>query len=130
MKTRTDPRHQRRLHIVQALFAAGFSDHSELAKQLDPELLSEVKRILASAPSIDRLIEDAAPQFPVSKIAKVDVAILRLALYELQHEKKTPPKVVIDEAVELAKELGGEGSPTFVNGVLGKLYKEKKEPKK
>lgn len=76
---------------------------------------------------IDPLIEKSAPAFPLEGIAKIDVAILRLATFELLFEKKEPPKVIIDEAVELAKEFGGEGSPAFVNGVLGTLLKNSYE---
>ena len=65
--------------------------------------------------------------FPISKIAKIDVAILRLAVYELIFEKNTPPKVIIDEAIELAKEYGSDSSPSFVNGVLGSIYKKNYE---
>lgn len=70
---------------------------------------------------LDHKICSAAPEWPLSKVAKVDLAILRLATYELLTEKQTPPKVVIDEAVELAKEFGGDGSAPFVNGVLGTI---------
>ena len=66
-------------------------------------------------------IRKAAPEFPIEKINKVDLAILRLAVYELFFEKSAPPKVVVDEAIELAKEYGSETSGGFVNGALGKL---------
>lgn len=61
--------------------------------------------------------------WPVEKLNRIDLAILRLAIYELGNEK-IPPKVVIDEAVELAKEFGSENSSSFVNGVLGTIYKD------
>ena len=70
---------------------------------------------------VDQTIEKIAPEFPVEKINKVDLAILRLAIYELIVEKKAPPNVIIDEAVELAKEFGGDKSPAFINGALGKV---------
>jgi len=73
---------------------------------------------------IDKLIEKAAPQFPLVKIAKIDVAILRLAIYELCVKKNQPPKVIIDEAIELGKEFGSDKSPAFINGVLGTIYKD------
>ena len=117
MKKRSDPRHIRRLNTAQLLFAYSFSPDTETGKD------DIVQKIIQLLPTIDPLIEAAAPQFPVNKIAKVDVAILRLAIYELLFAKSEPPKVVIDEAVELAKELGGDGSPTFVNGVLGTILK-------
>jgi N utilization substance protein B len=82
-----------------------------------------VKAILKKKVKIDNLITEAAPAWPIDKLNKIDLAILRLAVYELEYEK-TPPKVVIDEAVELAKEYGSESSSSFINGVLGTIYKE------
>lgn len=117
MKQHSDPRHLRRLTTAQLLFSYSFSPQTD--SSTDP-LLQE---IIPKIASIDPLIEQAAPQFPLNKIAKVDVAILRLAIYEMLFSKSEPPKVIIDEAVELAKELGGDGSPTFVNGVLGTILK-------
>lgn len=73
---------------------------------------------------IDTIIAKSAPVFPVDKIAKVDLAILRLAVYELLFEKKNPPKVIIDEAVELAKEFGNDTSSSFINGVLGTVLEK------
>ena len=73
-------------------------------------------------PAIDQYILKAAPRWPLERINKIDLAILRLAIWELCFQKKEPPKVIIDEAVELAKEFGGENSPSFVNGVLGTIY--------
>ncbi|MDO8741794.1 MAG: transcription antitermination protein NusB, partial [Candidatus Roizmanbacteria bacterium] len=68
------------------------------------------------------LIKKYAPKYPLDKIAKVDLAILQLAVYELMFEKKQPAKVIIDEAVELAKELGSDKAYAFVNAVMGKVY--------
>lgn len=73
--------------------------------------------------AIDEAIGAAAPEWPVDKIAKIDLAILRLSIFELTVEKKEPPKVIIDEAVEIAKEFGNENSAKFVNGVLGTILK-------
>lgn len=115
MKTATDPRHQKRIEIIKDLFAQSF--HKQSFKT--PEATQLFSHIL----SLDELISKSAPLWPVGKIAKVDLAILRLAVYELMIEKKAPPKVVIDEAVELAKEFGGETSSSFVNGVLGTIIK-------
>lgn len=98
---------------MKVLFAESF------AKQpVKPEI---VRKVLSKKDAIDIQIEKAAPTWPIDKLNKIDLAILRLAIYELENEK-TPPKVVIDEAVELAKEFGGEGSPSFINGVLGTIY--------
>lgn len=115
MKKKDDPRHIRRIHLVQNLFARSFTKGQR----------SQTGFIDKVIPEIDPLIEEAAPQFPITKIAKIDVAILRLAIYELLFDKKEPAKVIIDEAIELAKQFGGEGSPSFINGVLGKLLNKK-----
>ena len=115
MKTAKDPRHQKRRKAVKALFAESFTQQKAL-----PE---EVKKILAGVDEIDKKIQNSAPVWPVEKLNKIDLAILRLAVYELE-KTKTPPKVIIDEAVELAKEYGSDNSPSFVNGVLGTIYKE------
>lgn len=82
---------------------------------------------------LDELIQPIAPEWPLPQIARVDLAILRLALYELIEMQDTaPPKVVINEAVELAKAFGSDNSSRFVNGVLGTAYRtlvEKEEKK-
>lgn len=74
---------------------------------------------------IDELIKNAAPEWPLDKISRIDLAILRLATFELTIEKKEPPKAVIDEAIEIAKEYGNPNSPGFINGVLGTILKNK-----
>ena len=81
---------------------------------------------------IDEIIEKAAPDWPIDKISVVDRNILRIGLYELLFgdRKEVPPKVAINEAVELAKSFGGENSSKFINGVLGGVYKEMGEPGK
>lgn len=112
MKTPHDPRHTKRQTLVEELFRMDF--HPQKSSTKTKEILSHQKKI-------DSLIKNAAVEFPVDKINKVDLAILRLAIYELSIEKKEPPKVVIDEAIELAKEYSGETSPSFINGVLGTI---------
>lgn len=72
---------------------------------------------------IDGIISPAAPEWPVDQIAKVDKIILRIGVYELMIKRDVPPKVAINEAVELAKTFGGENSSKFVNGVLGTIYR-------
>ena len=80
--------------------------------------------IITHAAPLDVTIEKEAAKWPKEKINTVDLAILRLALFELFIDRSQPKKVVIDEAVELAKEFGGDTSPQFVNGVLGAALKE------
>jgi N utilization substance protein B len=77
-------------------------------------------------PQINKIIEKAAPEWPIDQITIVDRNILRIGLYELLYANKdeVPPKVAINEAIELAKSFGGESSGRFVNGVLGTVYKE------
>ena|SRR3972149_5461620 len=114
MKTARDPRHQKRREIVKELFALSFA-----RQPISPM----VERIYSKKKTIDEKIEKAAPQWPADKLNKIDLAILRLAVFELM-EDKAPQKVIIDEAIELAKEFGGESAPAFINGVLGKILKE------
>lgn len=116
MKTASDPRHKKRQKTVQLLFSYSYNPAKKPAK-----LLAE---ILPNLTQIDNLIVKAAPQFPAAKLNKIDLAILRLAVFELVIEKVQPPKVIIDEAVELGKEFGSENSPKFINGVLGSIIKQ------
>ncbi len=88
--------------------------------------------VLAKRPDIDLVIEKAAPDWPLARIAPVDRNILRIGLYELLFADRVqvPAKVAINEAIELAKVFGGDSSGRFVNGVLGAVYKELGEPGK
>ncbi|HUC20039.1 MAG TPA: transcription antitermination factor NusB [Candidatus Polarisedimenticolaceae bacterium] len=83
-----------------------------------------VKGVRENEQEIDGIIGPAAPEWPVDQIAKIDKIILRMGVYELLLQKEVPPKVVINEAVELAKSFGGENSSKFINGVLGTIYRE------
>lgn len=118
MKNASDPRHLKRINLVKALFAVSFSSKSDIPRNKD--LLSIQKNL----EKIDEYIRESAKQFPIDKIAKIDLAILRLSAYELLIERREPVKVIIDEAVELAKTFGGDASPLFINGVLGDLLKK------
>ncbi len=112
MKTAHDPRHKKRQKIIEEIFKIEF--HKQ-------PVSDKTKEILTHTDFLDKEIEKAASEFPIKKINKVDLAILRLAVYELLIEKAHPPKVIIDEAIELAKEYGGETSPSFINGALGAI---------
>jgi transcription antitermination protein NusB len=99
----------------------------------EPEfIVNLVKGTLEHIAEIDQIIEKAAPQWPMDQIAMVDRNVLRLGLYELMWGDHTavPPKVAINEAIELAKSFGGDSSGRFINGVLGTVYKEMGEPGK
>lgn len=73
---------------------------------------------------LDEIIQPIAPEWPIDQIARMDRIVLRIGAYELLHEQDVPPKVVINEAIELAKAFGGENSSKFINGVLGTLLKQ------
>lgn len=117
MKTSTDPRHKNRVLKVQALYSYSFQTKS-------PKIIAPIINALSS---LDILISASAPEWPLDNINRIDLAILRVATYELLHESKIPPKVAIDEAVEIAKTYGSDHSPSFINGVLGNILKTKKE---
>jgi transcription antitermination factor NusB len=103
MKTKTDPRHQKRVDAMKALFSQSYRPGQD-----------------SSMVAVDQLIHQAAPEWPLDQINRIDLAILRLSVTELK-AKETPYKVVIDEAVEIAKEYGSENSAKFINGVLGSI---------
>lgn len=90
------------------------------------------KGTLKHQTKIDKIIEKAAPEWPIEQITIVDRNVLRIGLYELLFgdRKEVPPKVAINEAIELAKSYGGESSGKFINGVLGTIYREIGEPGK
>ena len=131
-------RHLSRTIAMQSLFEWDFnggkddldqilnSHISEFAKEVDDsafifELARGVKENLQA---IDVIVIKHAPEWPIDQIPPVDRNVLRLGVFELMFLKQVPPKVAINEAVELAKTFGGESSGKFVNGVMGTLYKE------
>jgi N utilization substance protein B len=107
-------------------------------EELGPGLENEdfvwelVKGVLENKDHLDKIIEKSAPEWPLDQITIVDRNVLRLGLYELifGDNNAVPPKVAINEAIELAKTFGGESSGKFVNGVLGTVYRELGEPQK
>lgn len=142
MKKATDPRHLSRELALQSLFSRDFNSNRINAIDFNVEELSAIDEIDAYSEelylsivngvkekkeSIDSMISSFAPQWPISQMKLVDIQILRIAIYEGFVEKITPPKVAIDEAIELAKEFGGESSSKFVNGVLGAIYEKYKQ---
>lgn len=140
-------RHLARSLAFQVLYEWDFwkGERSDIASILDRDILefapgienkAFVQRlldgILAKRLELDQLIEKAAPEWPIDQIAVVDRNVLRIGLYELLFSdyKEIPPKVAINEAIELAKTFGGENAGKFVNGVLGTIYRELGEPGK
>ncbi|OGJ20640.1 MAG: hypothetical protein A3A82_02960 [Candidatus Pacebacteria bacterium RIFCSPLOWO2_01_FULL_47_12] len=114
-----DRRHQARRALLQDLFACTFSGVALERIEL-PEHTAELQAILNELPELDAAIQLAAPERPLTQVGKVDLAIMRLIMFESKH-KPTPKKVLVDEAIELAKAYGGSSSSKFMNGVLAKL---------
>jgi len=83
-----------------------------------------LKAIVGKIKELDKKIVSVAPDFPIEKVANIDKAILRSSIYELLYCQEIPPKVAINEAVELAKTFGGDNTYKFVNGVLGTIYRQ------
>lgn len=106
-------------------FAPGIEDDCNFVEKL-------IKTTLLNRQKIDRLIEKCAPEWPLEQVTTIDRSILRLGISELVfgNYEEVPPKVAINEAIELAKTFGGESSARFVNGVLGTIYREMGEPLK
>lgn len=129
--TRTEMRE----HIFKMLFGIEFNPKEELQEQLRLYLdhLIDVKeedlvymhdkflRIVEKVPELDQLINEHTTGWKTGRMNKVDLTILRLALYEMQFDDDIPMGVAINEAVELAKRFSGDEGPAFVNGVLAKL---------
>ncbi len=110
----------RRVQLLQRLFAFTFTPAQLERGLLEFEESSYFGLLLRKIEQLDQLIAASATERPLSEVNKVDLAILRLLVFESQ-QKQTPPKVLINEGVEMAKQFGSESSSKFVNGVLGKL---------
>ncbi len=118
-QSKTDPRHLRRAALMQQVFAFSFYTDQILQDQYIKEH-PELTEIVPKIPELDVIIQQFAPERPLAQINKVDLAILRTIMFEWK-TSDTPQKVLIDEAVELAKEYGTDSSSRFVNGVLAQL---------
>ncbi len=133
-------RHLSRSIALQSLYEWDFSERKKDFKKVVSENIerfgpgledknfvwSLTDGIMKNIAKIDGIIEIAAPEWPLEQIAIVDRNVLRLGLYELLfgNKEEVPPKVAINEAIELAKSFGGENSGKFINGVLGTVFKE------
>ena len=102
------------------------SNIKEFAPDFDDEGFAEsiIQGVFKNIDIIDSLIRNYAPEWPIEQITIVDRNVLRIGIYELKFAPDIPPKVAINEAIELAKTFGGESSGKFVNGVLGAIYKD------
>lgn len=128
-------RREIREHVFLMLFRKDFHNREDLTEQIDiylsqlEEPLQEDKQLLSSRVSaildklkeIDAMLSEAASGWTLSRMGKVELTILRLAVFEMKFDDDIPVKVAINEAVELAKVFGGDETPGFINGVLAKL---------
>jgi N utilization substance protein B len=126
-------RHKARIAALKALFevdSVGHDAEEALAREAEELSLPEdaldfarelVRGVLEAKERLDEVIVKSAPAWPLEQVAAVDRSILRLAIYEIVIDNRVPMRAAINEAVELAKEFGGEASPKFVNGVLGSV---------
>jgi N utilization substance protein B len=126
-------RHTARVIALQALFELDTVGHepaecvsriakeASAAKEITAFALELVNGVIENRERINEIIEETAPAWPLNQIAATDRNILRLAIYEIVIDNKVPMRAAINEAVELAKEYGGDNSPRFVNGVLGSV---------
>lgn len=142
-------RHLSRAIAMQTLYEWDFrgqADPGTIAKRnidayeddADPAYVDRiVDGVVKNVTEIDQQITKVAPEWPIDQIASIDKAILRVAIFELLYDTDVPPKVVINEAVELGKTFGSDSTSRFVNGVLGTIYRQSErynpaddEPKK
>lgn len=131
-------RSELREHVFKMLFQIEFNDSADMpdhvknyfetledAREQDKDYIQRKYEAVASCmEEIDGLLNDTAKGWKTSRMSKVDLTILRLAVYEMKWDDDVPEGVAINEAVELAKRFGGDSSSSFVNGILGKLAKQ------
>lgn len=131
-------RRELREHVFQLLFRVEFNSSEEMDEQVsmyfdgvrEEETLEEkdetyitekYKKIVEKIPEIDEMLNASAKGWKTSRMGRVDLTILRLAVYEMKFDEDIPEKIAINEAVELSKKFGGDESPAFINGVLAKI---------
>ncbi len=131
-------RHLARTMALQSLYEWDFTgkkaditkllkrNQKEFAPEFDDQKFSEnlVNNIVKHLDELNAVITEYAPEWPLDQITTVDRNVLRIGVYELRFDKDIPPKVAINEAIELAKTFGGPSSGKFVNGVLGSIFKK------
>lgn len=131
-------RRELREHIFKLLFVSEFNQKEEMPQQMqlyfdqleelhekDEAYMNEkFEKVKEKVKEIDDLINTSATGWKTSRMSKVDLAILRLGIYEMKYDEDVPVKVAINEAIELSKQYGGDESSSFINGILGNLTKE------
>lgn len=132
-------RHLSRMIAMQSIYEWNFRPNSDLKEILERSIaefkddidIEFVKKIILGVKDnkkhLDKEIQLSAPEWPIEQISCVDKSILEIAIYELLNSPDIPPKVAINEAVELAKQFGNDNSSKFINGVLGTIYEKNKK---
>ena len=136
----SNSRHKSRIAIFQSIYESELTNHAivdSFANVAESLKLSDSSKnfcseiiggIIKNKKEIDKMIESKATQFPIDQMPTVDLAILRLAIYEIDyHEDKQPIQVIINEAIEIAKAYGSNSSGAFINGVLAGIFNEPKK---
>lgn len=133
----TMTRREMREHLFRMLFRKEFHEEEELIEQIDfylepikkleekeaISLKERLSQIVDHLPQIDETLSEISSGWKLARMGKVDLTIMRIAIYEIKYDDNVPDKVAINEAVEIAKKFGGESSGSFVNGVLAKLLR-------
>lgn len=127
-------RRSMREHVFKMIFSYEFDVEVEVETHVvnyleevntkedeDAYMLARVKSILESKEVLDKKIDEASEKWTVERMANVDAALLRLALYEIDMDEDIPTQVAINEAIELGRKYGGDASPKFINGILAKI---------
>jgi N utilization substance protein B len=109
---------------LQAVLKRNVSRYKDMVDDVD-FIKQLVNGVSSHVKELDATLQPVAPEWPIDQIARMDRIVLRMGLYELENDQSVPPKVVINEAVELAKAFGGDNSSKFINGVLGTLLRQK-----
>lgn len=104
-----------------SLFVDDMKEDQEVRQEDEAYISGKYENVMEKLPQIDAMLEGASKGWKIGRMNKVDLTILRLAVYEMKFDEDIPEKVAINEAVELSKKFGGDDSPAFVNGVLAKL---------
>ena len=107
------------------LFVEELKEENEVKEEDENYIFEKYKKVIEEIPKIDALLEETSKGWKTSRMGKVELTILRLAVYEMNFDEDIPEKVAINEAIELSKKFGGDDAPGFVNGVLAKLAGKK-----
>lgn len=104
-----------------SMFVEDMKEENEVRAEDEAYISEKYRKVVEKLPQIDSMLDEVSKGWKTSRMGKVDLTVLRLAVYEMKFDEDIPEKVAINEAVELSKKFGGDESPSFINGVLAKL---------